>query len=61
MEKKPKDPADKAQSGTTHKNEPGTVGGDHVRKAQEWGGGSKGSKGAVTKEDKRNENSSAKR
>jgi hypothetical protein len=35
-------------------------GGDHVRKAQQWGGGSKGSKGAVTGADKRNPNSSAK-
>jgi hypothetical protein len=34
-------------------------GGDHIRKSQEWGGGSKGSKGAVTKADKQNENSSA--
>ncbi|WP_137391489.1 hypothetical protein [Rhodoligotrophos defluvii] len=35
-------------------------GGDHARKAQEWGGGSKASKGPVTTADKRNENSSAK-
>jgi hypothetical protein len=35
-------------------------GGDHIRKAQEWGGGSKGSKGPVTSADKRNPNSSAK-
>jgi hypothetical protein len=35
-------------------------GGDHVRKAQEWGGGSKGSKGPVTSADKRNQNSGAK-
>jgi len=34
-------------------------GGDHVRKAKEWGGGSKGSKGAVTEGDRANENSSA--
>lgn len=34
--------------------------GDHIRKAQEWGGGSKGSKGGITMADKRNENSSAK-
>jgi hypothetical protein len=39
---------------------PGHRGGDHVRKAQEWGGGSKGSKGPVTQSDKRNPNSSAK-
>jgi hypothetical protein len=35
-------------------------GGDAVRKAQEWGGGAKGAKGAVTRADKRNRNSSAK-
>jgi hypothetical protein len=35
-------------------------GGDAVQQAQEWGGGSKGSKGPVTPEDKRNQNSSAK-
>ena len=35
-------------------------GGDQIRKAQEWGGGSKGSKGPVTPADKRNPNSSGK-
>jgi hypothetical protein len=35
-------------------------GGDPVQQAQQWGGGSKGSKGPVTVEDKRNEQSSAK-
>jgi hypothetical protein len=35
-------------------------GGDAIRQAQEWGGGSKASKGAITPEDKRNPNSSAK-
>jgi hypothetical protein len=34
--------------------------GDQIRKAQEWGGGSKGSKGPVTHADKRNPNASAK-
>src|SRR5688572_9321014 len=34
-------------------------GGDQARKAQEWGGGSKGSKGPITAADKRNQNSSA--
>lgn len=34
-------------------------GGDAARKAQEWGGGSKGAKGPVTGADRRNENSSA--
>jgi hypothetical protein len=32
-----------------------------ARKAELWGGGSKGSKGPVTADDKRNEQSSAKR
>jgi hypothetical protein len=36
-------------------------GGDAARKAQEWGGGNKAGKGPVTKSDKQNENSSAKR
>jgi len=36
-------------------------GGDAARKAQEWGGGNKAGKGPVTKGDKQNENSSAKR
>jgi len=35
-------------------------GGDSARKAQEWGGGNKASKGPITKADKQNENSSAK-
>ncbi len=35
-------------------------GGDHIRKAREWGGGSKGAKGPITEADKANENSSAK-
>ena len=34
-------------------------GGDSVRKAQEWGGGSKGSKGPVTAADRANDQSSA--
>lgn len=36
-------------------------GGDAARKAQQWGGGNKAAKGAVSRADKRNENSSAKR
>ena len=34
-------------------------GGDAIRKAQEWGGGSRAANGAVTRADKRNRNSSA--
>ena len=34
-------------------------GGDQARKAQEWAGGSKASKGPVTRADKANDNSSA--
>jgi hypothetical protein len=36
-------------------------GGDSVQRAQQWDGGSKGSKGPVTEADRANENSSAKR
>lgn len=60
MEKKSDRPRNKGESGTAKKNQPGHVGGDHARKAQEWGGGTKAAKGAVGKEDKRNPNSSAK-
>ena len=53
-------PENKGQSGTASASRPDHVGGDHARKAQEWGGGSKASKGSVSKSDKHNENSSAK-
>ena len=43
------------------KSEAPEKGGDAARKAQEWGGGSKGAKGPVTAADRRNEQSSAKR
>jgi hypothetical protein len=49
----------KRASGSDKKKAP-DKGGDAARKAQEWGGGSKGSKGPVTAADRRNENSSAK-
>ena len=49
----------KPASGSSKKPQP-DHGGDAARKAQEWGGGSKGSKGPVTAADKRNEQSSAK-
>jgi hypothetical protein len=53
----------KAKSGSpnTEGNAPLHQGGDQVRKAQKWGGGNKASKGPITKEDRQNENSSAKR
>ena len=35
-------------------------GGDSVQRSQQWAGGSKGSKGPITKADRANENSSAK-
>jgi hypothetical protein len=54
-----KDISGKPASGSDKSAKP-KQGGDAARKAQEWGGGSKASKGAVTKADKRNENSSAK-
>ena len=49
----------KPASGSSKKPQP-DQGGDAARKTQEWGGGSKGSKGPVTAADKRNEQSSAK-
>lgn len=49
----------KRASGSDKKPAP-DKGGDSARKAQEWGGGSKGSKGPITKADRQNENSSAK-
>jgi len=51
----------KRASGSDKSQLPKRKGGDQARKAQEWGGGSKGSKGPVTRADKQNENSSAKR
>jgi hypothetical protein len=53
------DVSTKPASGSDKSKEP-AGGGDHVRKAQEWSGGSKGAKGPVTEADKANENSSAK-
>jgi hypothetical protein len=50
-----------SESPHTEGNAPQHRGGDHVRKAQQWGGGNKAGKGPVTREDRRNENSSAKR
>jgi hypothetical protein len=50
----------KRGSGSDRSPKPGRVGGDAARKAQRWSGGSKGSKGAVTRADKRNENSTSK-
>jgi hypothetical protein len=52
----------KSESGSPHTegNAPQHRGGDAARKAQEWGGGNKAGKGPITKEDRQNENSSAK-
>ena len=47
----------KKADGSDKAKEPGK-GGSHVRKAHEWGGGSKGSKGKITGEDRNNPNSS---
>jgi hypothetical protein len=44
----------------TEGNAPQHKGGDHIREAQQWGGGNKAGKGPVTNEDRQNENSSAK-
>ena len=49
----------KPASGSDKKPAP-DPGGDHIRKAQEWGGGTKASKGPVTAADRANEQSSAK-
>ena len=49
----------KPASGSSKKTQP-DQGGDGARKAQEWGGGSKGAKGPVAAADKHNEQSSAK-
>lgn len=54
-----RDISSKPASGSSKKPEP-AKGGDAARKAQKWGGGSKGSKGPVTAADKRNEQNSAK-
>jgi hypothetical protein len=54
-----KEVSGKRASGSDKSKQP-RQGGDAARKAQEWGGGSKGSKGPVTAADRANENSSAK-
>ena len=46
----------KPASGSAKWTEP-KGGGDPVKRAQEWGGGSQGSKGKVTREDRANEQS----
>jgi hypothetical protein len=53
---------EKATSRTpnTKGDAPQHQGGD-ARRAQSWGGGNKAGKGAITKDDRDNENSSAKR
>ena len=50
----------KPASGSDKRKEP-KGGGDPLQQAQQWGGGSKGSKGEVTPADRANEQSSAKR
>jgi hypothetical protein len=47
-------------SPNTKGNAPQHKGGDHLRQAQQWGGGNKAAKGPIKKPDKENENSSAK-
>ncbi len=46
----------KTASGSAKSKEP-RGGGDPVQKAQQWGGGSQGSKGDVTREDRANDQS----
>jgi hypothetical protein len=48
----------KPANGSTKSTEP-KGGGDPVQRAHEWGGGSKGSRGEVTAEDRANEQSSS--
>jgi hypothetical protein len=50
----------KRGSGGDKAKSPDHQGGDAIRKAQQWSGGSKGSKGGVTRGDRRNPNSSSK-
>jgi len=50
----------KRGSGSDKARSPDHEGGGAVRNAQKWPGGSKASKGGITKRDKRNENASAK-
>lgn len=50
----------KSTSGKHKEQTPDRKGGDQIRKTQEWGGGSKGSKGGVTESDRKNPNSSSK-
>jgi hypothetical protein len=52
--------SNKRASGSDKSTPPAHEGGDHARKAQQWSGGSKASKGPITEEDRHNENSSAK-
>ena len=52
--------SEKPASGSDKSTPPDHSGGDQARKAQQWSGGSKASKGPVTQADKRNQNSSAK-
>jgi hypothetical protein len=54
------DTSTKPAGGSARKKEP-SGGGDPHQRSQQWDGGSKGSKGPVTAEDRSNEQSSAKR
>ena len=62
MRDDPQHQRNKTQSGSPNRkgDAPKHQGGDHIRKAQQWGGGNKAGKGAVKSADKRNPNSSAK-
>lgn len=50
----------KAENGTAKRHAPDHKGGNQVREAQEWGGGSKAAKGPIMTSDRRNRNSSQK-
>lgn len=60
MPDKPDPKHDPIASGNPKAHSPGRKGGAPVQNAQEWGGGSKGSKGPATPADRHNPNSSAK-
>jgi hypothetical protein len=51
---------DPIASGNPKARSPGHKGGNPVQNAEQWGGGSKGSKGPASPADKHNPNSSAK-
>jgi hypothetical protein len=60
MPDKPDTKHDPAASGSPKAHAPDHKGGNPVQNAEQWGGGSKGSKGGIPRADRQNPNSSAK-